>query len=192
MKEHSVSNKIRLPSPDPLRKIRFREAARAIVFKDRRDRKNGLSVDTAGAIARALEQSYRQGFVEAQSDDCELHDGADSPDGPVEWAAIPPRPRNAFWSICIRTLRWGQQRGSGHLIPTVTERGTPGWRLILPDREEEKEAIGEKTIIPLVRLGLLEVADTDATQLIISERGLATWQLFRERGGQFAEDLTVI
>lgn len=187
-----MSNKIRRPSPDPHRKIRFREAARAIVFKDRRDRKYGLKVDTAGAIARALEQSYRQGFAEAQSDECEQHDATEAPNGPVEWTAIPPRPRNAFWSICIRTIRWGQQRGGGHLIPAVTERGIPGWRLILPDREEEKEAIGERTIIPLVRLGLLEVADTDATQLVISERGLTTWQLFRERGGQFPEDLTII
>jgi len=45
----------RQPPPDPLRKIRFREAARDIVAKDRYDRKYGMAVDTAGAIARAGE-----------------------------------------------------------------------------------------------------------------------------------------
>lgn len=36
---------------DPYRKARFREIAREIVAKDRYNRKYGLSVDTAGAIA---------------------------------------------------------------------------------------------------------------------------------------------
>ena len=185
-----MSNKTRRPPPDPVRKVRFRETARTIVFKDRRDRKYGLSVDTAGAIARALEQSYRQGFAEAQSEVSDQHDRIEVPDGPVEWVAIPPRPRHAFWGICISAVGWGQQQSLGHLIPAVTERGTPGWQLVLPERENAKESIGQKTIIPLVRLGLLESVDADITQLVISERGLATWHLFCERGGQFPEDLT--
>ena len=56
------------PSVDPYRKARFREEARGIVFKDRDDRKYGRAVDTAGAIARALERAYRQGFADAQDD----------------------------------------------------------------------------------------------------------------------------
>ena len=47
----------------PSGKIWYREAAREIVAKDRYDRKNGFTVDTAGAIARALERAYRQLLV---------------------------------------------------------------------------------------------------------------------------------
>ena len=47
---------------DPHRKANFREEARGIVAKDRYDRKYGHAVDTAGAIARALERAYKQGF----------------------------------------------------------------------------------------------------------------------------------
>ena len=45
--------------PDPRRKARFREIARGIVAKDRYNRKYGIAVDTAGAIAQALERAYR-------------------------------------------------------------------------------------------------------------------------------------
>jgi hypothetical protein len=48
--------------------VRFREAAREIVDKDRRDRKRGPPVDTEGAIARAMERAFRQGFLDAQGD----------------------------------------------------------------------------------------------------------------------------
>src|SRR3546814_20205263 len=47
--------------PDPRRKARFREIARGIVAKDRYNRKYGIAVDTAGAIAQALERAYRDG-----------------------------------------------------------------------------------------------------------------------------------
>ena len=49
-------NGVRRPDADPIRKARFRESARAIVAKDRHDRKYGLPVDTAGAVARAMEK----------------------------------------------------------------------------------------------------------------------------------------
>jgi hypothetical protein len=50
--------------------------------------------------------------------------------------------------------------------------------------------IGEKTIRPLIRLGLLESAGGAPERLMISTRGRATWRRFLERGGQFPEDLT--
>jgi hypothetical protein len=48
------------------RKVRFREAGREILAKDRHDRKYGFPVDTARAVARAMERAYRQGFADAQ------------------------------------------------------------------------------------------------------------------------------
>ncbi len=94
----------RRPAKDPHRTAAFREAARAIVFKDRDDRRAGLSVDTAGAIARALERAYAQGFADAQASASPVAEpseataagGAAGPGRPMEWVLIPPRPRDAF------------------------------------------------------------------------------------------------
>jgi hypothetical protein len=63
-----MSRRRRTPVADPHRKANFREEARGIVAKDRYDRKYGHAVDTAGAIARALERAYKQGFADAQDD----------------------------------------------------------------------------------------------------------------------------
>jgi hypothetical protein len=178
---------------DPLRKIRFREAAREIVAKDRYDRKHGLPVDTAGAIARALERAYRQGFLEAQSDPSTTIEDDPLPGEAIEWVLIPPRPRAAFWTICLFILGKGEQRaGEGHLAPTITERGTPGWKLTIPAGDFRDKPFGEKTLVPLVHLGLLELAEEPPERLVVSVRGCMTWWRFLERGGEFPEDLTQI
>jgi hypothetical protein len=61
-------NGVRRPDADPIRKARFRESARAIVAKDRHHRKYGLPVDITGAVARAMERTHREGFVDAQGE----------------------------------------------------------------------------------------------------------------------------
>ncbi len=160
-------------------------------MKDSYERRSGLSVDTAGAIARALERAYRQGFSDAQSDIPApiQHDigGVDA----MEWAFIPPRPRNAFWSICLFFCgREEPLKNIGCLLPTTTNRGTPGWVLSAPSRNSYEKELGDKTITPLVRLGLLALARDDPWRLLLSERGIATWRLFLERGGESPEDLT--
>ena len=60
--------KPRRPPPDALRKIRFRETARTILRTDRVKRQLGEAVDTAGAMARAMDQAYRLGFEDALAD----------------------------------------------------------------------------------------------------------------------------
>lgn len=183
----------RQPEADPIRKARFREAARAIVAKDRDDRKHGFAVDTAGAIARAMERAYRQGFADAQSETpAPPGSGADAAEA-LEWVLIPPRPRTAFWDICLSALGRGDTpEDAAHLVPATTERGTPGWQQVQPDQPSPDKPIGEKTIRPLLRLGLLEIADGAPERLRISARGRATWRRFLQRGGQFPEDLTDI
>ena len=182
--------------PDPLRKARFREVARDIVAKDRYDRRYGLAVDTAGAIARALERAYRQGFTDAQSEPATSEEPLDQSDGAIEWALIPPRPRNAFWSICLFICGRSDLPGSGgYLIASMTDRGTPGWILFRPQvnhRDPYEKALGERTIAPLLRLGLLEPAPDEPRRLVVSEHGKATWSRFLQRGGQYPEDLTNI
>jgi hypothetical protein len=100
----------------------------------------------------------------------------------IDWALIAPRPRTAFWSICLFILGKGERAdGAGHLLPATAERGTAGWWLIVPSSNLERKLIGEKTIVPLVRLGLLGLAGDWPERLLVSARGRATWWLFLPR-----------
>ena len=152
--------------PDPRRKARFREIARGIVAKDRYNRKYGIAVDTAGAIAQALERAYRDGVRDDPAAAVQAPEQDDA--GPLEWALIPPRPRDAFWSICLYTLgRDTDLPRDGHLAPAITERGTPGWTLVAggytPDR-----VISDRSIGPLVRLGLIALAVDLPVRMIVT------------------------
>ena len=176
--------------PDPRRKARFREIARGIVAKDRYNRKYGIAVDTAGAIAQALERAYRDGVRDDPAAAVQAPEQDDA--GPLEWALIPPRPRDAFWSICLYTLgRDTDLPRDGHLAPAITERGTPGWTLVAggytPDR-----VISDRSIGPLVRLGLIALAVDLPVRMIVTAQGKETWALFCRRGGMYPEDLTDI
>ena len=89
-------------------------------------------------MARALERAYKQGFADAQGDPAARAPEA-SDKGPLDWALIPPRPRNAFWSCCLFTFgRRGDQYRSGHLEHEITERGTVGWRLVTAGFDPDK------------------------------------------------------
>jgi hypothetical protein len=182
-----MSRRPRTPAADPHRKANFREEARGIVAKDRYDRKYGHAVDTAGAIARALERAYKQGFADAQDNHVrptpELSDG-----GPLDWVLIPPRPRNAFWSCCLFIFgRRGDQLRGGHLERDITERGTIGWRLVVAGFAPDK-AMGASSIQPLIRLGLLDADPADPNRLMVSARGRSTWERFLDSGGRYPDD----
>lgn len=176
------------PSSDRYRKARFREIAREIVAKDRYNRKYGISVHTAGAIANALERAYREGFRDSEHETVPI---AEQPNnGPMEWALIPPRPRGAFWTICLFTLSRGDRPApGGRLVPATTERGRLGWMLDLQERTYEK-LFGDRTIAPLLRLGLIEEASDDSAHRVVSKQGRETWFQFLQRGGQYPNDLT--
>jgi hypothetical protein len=184
-----MSRRPQTPPADPYRKASFREEARGIVAKDRYDRKYGHAVDTAGAIARALERAYKQGFADAQDDHVQRAPEV-SDEGPLEWTLIPPRPRSAFWSCCLFVFgRHGDQPRGGHLEPDITERGTVGWRLVVAGFAPDK-VIGASSIKPLIRLGLLEADTAQPHRLTVSVRGHSTWEHFLNSGGRFPEDLT--
>ena len=104
---------VRRPDADPIRKARFREAAREIVAKDRHDRKYGFAVDTAGAVARAMERAYRQGFADAQDEPPMPAAGDVQPGEAINWALIPPHPRSAFWTICLFVPGKGKRTQGG-------------------------------------------------------------------------------
>ena len=183
----------RRPTKAPSRAATFREVARGIVAKDRYDRRAGFSVDTAGAIARALERAYAQGFADAQvpTPSPSSQQARADANGPVEWMLIPPRPRNAFWTICLFSLGRdpAAMDGTGRLCATALPNGRPGWRLVTEHIREDKP-FSEVTLRPLLRLGLLGLVHAPELYLVVSARGQATWRQFLERGGQFPEDLT--
>ncbi|MCB8835850.1 hypothetical protein [Aurantimonas sp. VKM B-3413] len=176
------------PPSDPYRKARFREEARDIVAKDRWERKYGRAVDTGGAIARALERAYKQGFSDAQGDPRPAFTAIPA-NGPLDWALIPPRPRNAFWSCCLYMYgRKGDRERPGWLEPAPTSRGTMGWRLVVDGTNPEK-VIGNNSIGPLVDLDLIERVPGTQDHMTISARGRATWERFLAEGGQYPDDL---
>jgi hypothetical protein len=183
----------RKPAKAPSRTAVFREIARGIVGKDRYDRRAGFSVDTAGAIARALERAYVQGFTDAQAPPSPpAMPRSEDAHAPVEWILIPPRPRDAFWTICLFTLGrdpTAEPDGAGYLYPTLLPSGRPGWQLVAGHGHDEKP-FGQATLRPLVRLGLLCPVNAPEPCLIVTARGLATWWEFLARGGQYPEDLT--
>jgi hypothetical protein len=166
---------------------------------DRVKRQFREAVDTAGAMARAMEQAYRLGFEEA------LKDPAASKPSPVAeerateidgesgdamtWAKIPPRTRNTFWSICLAALgRTGRSETPSYLEPVPTPRGTLAWQLVVPDRQTYEKTVGDGTIVTLVRLGLM-VHAADGSRVTLTDYGISTWNRFCERGGHWPDDL---
>lgn len=182
-----MSRSTRKPPVDANRKARYREIARKIVKDDRFRRKYGLVVDTGGAIARALERAFKEGYCAAKDGKSAHTSVAVSNTGSVEWTLIPPRPRSAFWSICLGLSGW--ENGGGrdtHLERCLTERRTDGWRLV-PGGSNER-AVAQRSVAPLMRLGLL--VENAAGNIVLSDRGRATWREFLDHGGEFPDDLS--
>lgn len=157
----------------------FREIARSVVFNDRDRRKYGLTVDTAGAIARALEKAYQRGRKEEREGEPPYLEH--TPNGPIEWKLILPRPRDAFWSICVGLLGKPDGRvvpsGGLELMQDVCAN-VFRWTLIrkwsAPDEFDELHSWGQRTIKPLIDLGLLCSVGED--RLEISELGNKSWK----------------
>lgn len=168
---------------NPIRFAHFREHARLIVHFDRSERKAGRKVDLAGMITRSLERAYQFGFEAALEPDPVMHSDIDRDGDIVEMIMIPPRSRATFRGLCFH-LGGDLQNpmGAACLIPAVTERGTPGWRLDFPGRkrgtelQERKAAIGRSSVNVLVRLGLFELAGPNDERLVLSAKGLASWR----------------
>jgi hypothetical protein len=182
-----------------VRKRLFRETARDILSTAKVKRQFGEAVDTAGAIARAMQQAYRLGFDDAVNQAAgssppptESPEGAplDPAEDAMEWARIPPRTRSTFWRICLAAL--GRDRRTStpsYLEMTLKPNGSMAWQLVAPDRHAYERVVGDGTIVTLVRLGLLQHALTEDPQVTLTDYGIRTWNRFLERGGQWSEDL---
>jgi hypothetical protein len=183
------------PTGNADRKRQFRETARNILQVAKGKRRLGDAVDTAGAVARAMEQAYRLGFEEALKGRVAavanpVIAAVEAPNSDaMNWTLIPPRPRSTFWSICLAALgRAGRTETPSYLESAPTRRGTLAWQLVVPDRRTYEKTVGDGTIVTLIRLGLLEDAD-DETRVVLSDYGIRTWNRFCERGGHWPDDL---
>jgi hypothetical protein len=177
------------------RKRQFRETARDILHMAKVKRQMGEAVDTAGAVARAMERAYRLGFDDASkgsegsgADDATAQAGAPNSDA-MTWTLIPARTRSTFWSICLAALgRDGRSATSSYLELVPTRRGTLAWELVVPDGQIYEKSVGNGTVVTLLRLGLLKEADEES-RVILSDYGIRTWSRFCERGGRWPDDL---
>lgn len=174
----------RRPRVDPMRAVVFRDVARDIVRKDRDDRRDGRSVDTAGAIARALERAYRLGFEEAKGEPGGV---GDAPIGDVmAWELVPRRPRSVvLWPVCLALLGDGTRPEiEGKLVPAKLPAGGPGWHLV-GTAPGIGRVYAERDVMVLRRLGLLGAGGGEHGGLTLTARAKATWRMAVDAAGGY-------
>lgn len=159
---------------DDLRKADFREIARRIVVDARDRRKYHINGDTTGTIARALERAYQRGRREER----EGVPAVDAPTDHLEWKTIPPKPRSAFWGICLAALGEDQtttRPGTWHLVFEERRQNSGRWVLYHDGCATDRTLSewGDRTIRPLITRGLLAWADN--CQLTLTDLATKTW-----------------
>ena len=164
------------------RKGEFRETARRIVLNDRESRKFGHSVDTGGAIARALEAAYKLGLAHGGHVVAAAPSTRDVPAAPLDsiaWNTIPPRPRAIFerivmfrWIVLLmpNSAPWQKQPDRWACYRDLGDRKPDDQRFELAD------TFSRTTLAPLVRLGLMEELEGGGrTVLKLTPLAAATW-----------------
>ncbi|KAA1053917.1 hypothetical protein [Azospirillum argentinense] len=176
----------------------FREIARELVQTDRWNRKNGKNQDFAGAIRRALEKAYLLGRQDSLdgSPHPAPEPNAHAPNAPMNWLLIPPRPREAFACICRWSLG-GKVRFPDEPWPFLEKRDAlyrnPYWVVFTVDTRKnvkplfpDGQSYGDRTIQPLLKLGLLaEIDDAKTPSLMLTGKGAATWWQKVAESGDF-------
>lgn len=153
------------------RRAAFREIARAIVRTDRERRKFGLTVDTGGAVARALERAFQAGMAMKHA---HAHRGH-TDTRPTEWLDIPPRPRIALWSICLWSL--GTETPSSPEATAHFVFRNRQWAIHVDSREiSEERGYGDRTVKPLVKLGLLAATGPNLDCLGLTDLARRIWR----------------
>lgn len=168
---------------------RFRETARAIVKDDRFKRKHGLSVDTGGAITRALEKAFQQGLNATQENLMKTASTGPSNVTSIPWITIPPRPRDAFWRICLSFLGTDMDTNKEEyfLEPAMTNKGAYGWTTA-DWNKGGNDVISDRSIQPLLRLELLKYKDESQNCVQLTQLGQSTWEKFCDLGGRYPDD----
>lgn len=160
---------------DLLRKAEFREVARRFVREEADKRKYRINTDPTGVLVRLLERAYQRGRREEQEGTPEVH----LPTTHLQWNLIPPKPRSAFWSICLVVLGDdGEKVRPGQWsLRLYDDRGKLRW-FLMEDGDfhdlRSPRSWGERTIRPLIARGLL--AEDDPCNISLTEFGCITWR----------------
>lgn len=158
-------------SPD-LRKIRFKEIAKEIISRDRDYRKAGVSVDTAGSVARALEKAFKLGQQVAFGEIKPAPKNAAVNSIYMEWRAIPIRSRDALDTI----FRYGYVL----ILQHEPWKGKDAWYCYkhLAGEYSHHGKYGVQTISILIRDNLVEIIKGKDGRSYISptKYGLFTWK----------------
>jgi hypothetical protein len=171
---------MRIEKIGPGIRAEYRELARRIIANDRRARKHGLSQNTIGDIERALVAAYRRG----QSAKDETNET--TPQQPlkkfVEWIDLPPRCRETLWSMSISLYRKPVvDEDKQVLLEQTRVSGRLRWRLSGGPYPSDIQSFSEGGVIPLVRLGLLQIIGDKEAKLVLSPMGIATCKEFWRR-----------
>ena len=158
---------------------KFRETAREIVAQDRLTKKFGHSQNTVGAIARALEFAYELGakglLVNADRNDqfCSFE----------TWENIPPTARNVlfYFSTWFGKRDFEVSSAERTLVKVVSNTKTQSWCRRSDLNCKNRRTFAQKGIGPLIKLGLLENAPQIESNLVLTDKGLATIREFRRR-----------
>jgi hypothetical protein len=162
----------------------YKELARRIIANDRSARKYGLSQNTIGEIERALVAAYRRGHSAKG-------EGVATPVPQskkifVEWIDLPPRCRETLWSISHTLSRTPAVDNDEQILLEQTRvYGRLRWRQSGSPYASDTRTFSEGGVIPLVRLGLLNIIGDKEAKLVLSPNGIATcieyWRRWRAR-----------
>jgi hypothetical protein len=160
-----------MSNPNAERKVLFRELARNIVQKDRERRFNKQNVNTAAEIAANLERAFQLGRKSVN--------GAD----PInqlrtpEFVRLPPRLRNALWSLC-----W--------LISKRHEKtGKPDATLCETSIDPDPLLTNARNMESLAKRGLVTL---DRGRLALTAHGFSVMREFEKAGGVGPDDYVTL
>lgn len=169
------------------RKGEFREIAREIVWKDRQNRKYGSTVDTGGAITRAMEQAYKLGLAHGAKELPPSIPIPPDPDAPLLWNSIPPKPRGIYEQILSFGWTVVFEKDNNPWSPRPRNKWACYWVSSNKESEEKHvqfaDVFSVTTLAPIIKLGLMKEHIIDKeVYLVQTPKGIATWQRAIEDG----------
>lgn len=169
------------PKIPPIRKAEMRNFGRDIARQILEHRKLGINQDAGGRIARALEEAYRQGILDAP-----LLAGSETlgptPDSstsaPLELAFLPQRSRHGFIDLCLAIYGIDENSPNPRRESTSAYlRFNGDWQVQGPSGTRTGDdylfaSIPRKFVGPLVKHGLLR---EDGERLVPTRKAYTTW-----------------
>lgn len=167
----------------------MRARARELVEKDRWHRRNGLTDDAAGRLARALEAVYSEGLEDAGR----LRDGEPpsepNPSEPLDLRLVSRLSRDAFTTVA-RSIFGGlgtdplveEPQGYLHQRPSAPNFREERWAVVVRIQGSAKDAwpnraSSRKLVSPWQATGLVRPHRVDG-HLFFTSKAFATWRAY--------------